>query len=1016
MSDALDVRFGRRWGWLAATAVLAAGAAQAQAAHDISIDAGALEPALLSLARQTEQQIMFSKAVTVGRDAPAVRGAMTPEQALDRLLAGMDLRARRVNAGLIVVERAPAAGGPGGTESRPFVVAAAGAPATTAEVAPPERLTPTLVEEFTVTGSNIRGAKTASPLLVIDRDALARSGHATLAGALQTLPQVFGGGANEATFNTGADRVRRNVGYGASINLRGLGSDATLVLINGRRVAGSGSFGDFTDISGIPTAAVDRVEILLDGASAIYGADAVAGVVNIVLRKDYAGAETRTFAGVGTAGEPYQLQLSQTLGRLWRGGGVLLAYEYQEREALRDRDRAFTATTDLRPWGGTDRRVTTSFPGNILGVNPATGASGPLWGIPPGQDGVGLQPEDFQLGAVNRQNARQGADTLPRQRLHAAYLAAHQELGERLELTGDLRYSVREFATDLTPQTTTLTVNRSNPFFVSPNGSATHNISYAFAGEYPNPRSVGSTETWSATLGGRLRLFGDWRADGYLGWGQEITEQRTSNTFNTLFLSEALGLTADRPDTAYSAVRDGYFNPFNAIPGGGDQDALAFINSGFGTTRVRVRSAVASAQADGPLFELPGGPLELAVGAQARRESLFRGGSTWSSTINPVPLETGHIVRKSLAGFAELRAPLVGAANARPGLERLEVSLAGRVEHFDDVGSTATPKVGVLWSPIGGLAVRGTYGRAFRAPALREVQDRLIHTQSTFPLPTGERVRVMILQGGNPDLEPQTATSWTLGFDLRPARLPGLSLSATGFDIEFRNRIDRPVSQNPGGVFTDPTLSAFVRRVTPATNAADLAYINSLIDNPAFNPALGVFPATDYVAVIDNRYVNTATLRVRGVDVQGAYSFQIAENELTLGANATWMADYRQQVTPTSGVAERIGLPGFPVAFRGRATADWTRERLTLGAAVNYVDSYRDGLGGKIDSQTTLDLQARWAGAATGWVRDWDLLLNLRNAFDSAPPFYDNVSGVAYDPNNGDPIGRFVSLQLTRRW
>jgi outer membrane receptor protein involved in Fe transport len=274
----------------------------------------------------------------------------------------------------------------------------------------------------------------------------------------------------------------------------------------------------------------------------------------------------------------------------------------------------------------------------------------------------------------------------------------------------------------------------------------------------------------------------------------------------------------------------------------------------------------------------------------------------------------------------------------------------------------------------------------------------------------------MILQGGNPDLDPETATSWTLGFDVRPTRWPGLSFSVTGFDIAFRNRIDRPVAQNAAGVFTDPTLAPFVRRISPATQSADLTYIQSLIDSPAFNPALGVFPATDYVAVIDNRYVNTTTLHVRGLDVQAGYTFHLGDDPVTLGGNATWMADYKQRTTPTSAVVERVGLVGFPVKLRGRATLDWTHDPFTFGVALNYIDGYHDPLGAKIDSQATVDLQLRWVGPSQGWAKDWEVLVGVRNVFDTDPPFYDNPAGVGYDPTNADPIGRFASIQLTRRW
>jgi iron complex outermembrane receptor protein len=1017
MFEGYEYRVGRRWAWLASAAVLVAGAAQAQTTYAVSLDGGRLEPALLSLAGQTRQQIMFSKGVVAGLRAPPVKGRMTPEQALARLLAASDLRARRVNDQMIVVERA---GAPEAADGGPFAGADGEGAGDGGDGAGPvvgaSVSGPVLLDEVRVTGSHIRGTRSASPLLVLDRAALDRSGHATVAAALAALPQAFASGASEGTLTTGADRIVRNVNYGASINLRGLGPDATLILVNGRRLSGSGSFGDFADISSIPSAAVERVELLLDGASALYGADAVGGVVNIILRRDVEGADSRAYAGVGTDGEPLQVQLSQSLGRRWATGSVFLALEYQKRNALRAEDRPYTASADLRPLGGTDRRVTNSFPGNILGPDPVTGAQVPRWAIPAGQPGVGLRPSDLQAGVVNLQNPRAGIDTLPRQVLQSVFLTASQEVGSRIEVTGDLRYAFRKYAVRTAANTTTLTVNRSNPFFVSPNGSASHAIAYAFGPELGNPLNIGSAETWGASLGAKVRLFGDWQADAYLGFGQEISESDTTGLLHTLRLSEALGTIADRPDTDFNTARDGFFNPFSGTPGANRAAVLDFVGSGFSSSRIRIRSYVASSQADGTLFDLPGGPVKLAVGGQARRETLLRRGTNFATTAAPAPQISADVSRETLAAFGELRAPLVGEANARPGIAALEVSLAGRVERYDDVGTTANPKVGVLWRPFGDLTLRATYGRSFRAPALREVHDPASASSIQLSRADGTRVRVLVLGGGNPDLKPETANSWTFGADYRPAGIPGLSLGFTAFDIRFRNRIDRPVQQNTVAALTDPALASFVQDIAPATKAADRALIVGLLARPGTLASAAAFPPEAFSAIVDNRYVNTTTLRVRGLDLTAAYRFDLDGDQVGVALNGTYMADYRQQVTPTSEVRERVGIAGSPVKLRARATVDWTRERLTLGAAFNYVDRYRDVLGTRLSAQPTLDLQARLAAPERGIAQGVAVTLNVRNVFDRGPPFYDNPVGIGYDPTNADPIGRFVALQFTRAW
>ncbi|WP_293679405.1 TonB-dependent receptor [uncultured Phenylobacterium sp.] len=1013
-----DLRSRLLAGSLWALLATAASPAVAETAGSVDVPAGTLDAALTALAGQTHQQVLYKAELVANRRAPAVKGVLTSEEALRRLLQGTGISVKRTGPNVLVLHAAStstrAADGP--ATDRPFVGDGApeqvvGASAGAGATASP----PPVVDEVTVTGSNVRGAPPASPLLVVTRADLERSGQTTVADALRALPENFSGGAGEGNSLVGADPVGRNNSFGAGINLRGLGNRATLVLVNGRRLAGSGAFGDYVDVSSIPTAAVQRVEVLLDGASAIYGSDAIGGVVNIVTRKDFEGLELRALAGIGTSGEPAQGQVSVTAGHHWGTGGVMVAYELQRRDRLLATDRDFAATSDLRSRGGSDFRLTNAFPGNVLAPVPGTTAVTPTYAVPPGQNGVGLRPSDFLLNNLNRQNQRIGQDLLPRQTLNSVYVAANQEVTDRLELTGDARFSARRAKGRLMAATSTFTVGRNNPFFVSPNGAASNQIQYSFGNEFPNVTSVAQTETLTFTLGGKLRLFSDWRAEAYGAFGQEITEQRGYNLVNSIVLNEALGNTADNPATAFSTARLGFFNPFSGIPASNPAAIRAAIGSGTVYQRSRSRVEAVNLQADGSLWALPGGPVKLAFGVQARRETLARDGSNFVSTIAPVPTNPTDVSRDVTAVFAELAAPIVSAENARPGIQRLELSLAGRVEHYEGIGTTSNPKIGLVWSPTSDLQLRGTYSRSFRAPALRELYDP--ETYSALLIAEGvNRVRSLQLSGGNPSLQPETAVSWTVGADFQPTAVPGLRLSLTAFDIRFKDRIDRPVGSSLANALVDPTVAPFVRRIMPGANAADLAYITALITSQSFAPANGIFPATDYGATVDTRYVNTATLNVRGVDASGAYSFDVGENRLRLGASASYLIDYKQQFTPTTAVIERVNVANFPLRLRGRLTSDWTRGRITVGGALNYTGRYEDTAGVRIRAHATVDLQARLAPADNGLMEGVSVLLNVRNVFDRDPPFYNNSVGLAYDAANADPVGRFVSLQLTRAW
>lgn len=981
----------------------------------VDVPAGSLDSALTTLAGQTGQQVLYTAELVAGRKAPALRGDFTAEEALRRVLAGSGIVAKRTGPNVLVLQAAPSdpAPVPAAPADRPFVgepEARAIATAAAGAAPPVTRQPPIVLDEVTVVGSLIRGVTEGpSPVVIVDREQLDRSGHATVAAALAALPQNFAGAANEALNNNGGERQGTNNHFGTGLNLRGLGADATLVLVNGRRVAGAGSNAAFADISTIPTAAVERVELLLDGASALYGSDAVGGVVNIVLKERFEGAESRLMGGVATAGEPFEWQAAQTIGGRWAGGGGLISYEYHQRDVLRSEDRDITRDADLRRFGGADRRSTFAFPGNVLRLDPATGTNTPFWAIPEGQSGVGLRPEDFRAGVVNLRNQRLGVDVLPKQRRHSLYATARQDLTDRIEVSGDLRYGRRAYALESGINTGQITISPTNPFFVSPGGATRHSIQYAFA-ELPSARAEGSAESLGASIGAEVRLWDDWRAELYGALSRETGEARNTGLLNTVALAEAVGFAPDRADTAFDPAVDGYFNPFNGqasnAPG-----VLAYIGGGYQVFRNRATVRTLNLKADGSLFRLPGGPAQLAVGAQHREEDFTRTGENYVTTPAPVPATPVDVGRKIDAAFAELRIPLFGPDNARRGFQRLELSLAGRVERYDDFGWTRNPKVGVLWSPAEALLLRASYGRSFRAPALRELSDPPTNISTLLPVGS-TRVGTLIQTGGNPDLDPETADSVTAGVEWRPSA--ALRISASWFDVKFKDRIDQPVRANIQTALSDPRVALFVQRITPATDADDRALIEALLADPATRTTLG--DADAYGAIVDARYVNTAALRVSGIDVSAVYRRAFGRNNLTFSASLTHLYRYEQRLTPSSTPNDLVGIATYPVDVRARGAVDWRRGDVGAGLALNYVSDYEDALGGKIDDLVTVDLQLRYVAPKRSWLKGATATLNVRNLFDTDPPFYDNAAGVAYDAANGDPVGRFVSLQLTKTW
>lgn len=288
-------------------------AQQAESARDYALPTQDLAAALRAFSTISGREVVASAELVAGKRSAAVTGRLDATDALARLLAGTGLHAELVD-GAFILRRDPA---------EPIQTG----------------------EEVVVTGSRIRGAPVAAPVIALDAETMRNAGQATLADALRAIPQNFGGGQNPGVgFNVPA-ASGVNVGGGSSINLRGLGSDATLTLLNGHRLPYSASRQSI-DISGIPLGAIDRVEIVADGASALYGSDAVAGVANITLKRDTSGIETRARLGASTDGGAFRQLYGLTGGSRWGGGGLLIAYEYGHDEPLLARQRDYASGSD----------------------------------------------------------------------------------------------------------------------------------------------------------------------------------------------------------------------------------------------------------------------------------------------------------------------------------------------------------------------------------------------------------------------------------------------------------------------------------------------------------------------------------------------------------------------------------------------------------------------------------------------------------------------------------------------
>lgn len=982
----------RGWSIALGSLVLASGGpATAQSVEPVasySIPAGPLHDALGSFTQQAGIQLLYSDALVAGRRTAGVQGSLTAEAALTVILRDTGLLHRRTAANSFVLVDSSAQASPDPTAAT--------------------------LEEIVVTGSYLRGADSPSPVVILPADGLERRGRATVADALAALPQNFAGAAHEGSAATGADRSGVNVGYATGLNLRGLGADATLVLINGRRIAGTGGAGDFADISSIPSNAVERVDVLLDGASALYGADAVGGVVNLILRDQYEGAETRLRIGGTSGGGAAERLYGQTAGLSWPGGSLFGAYEYFDRSPLRAEQRRATRSADLRPLGGDDWREFYASPGNVMYFDPVAGGFEPAFAIPEGQDGVGLTPSDFIPGTVNLDNQNEGVWILPRQTRHSVFAAVRQDLPLGLSLDGEIRWSDRSFKSRAYADIALLTITDANPHFVSPDGSRASDIAYSFARELGPGIDYGDTEA----LGGSVEVEGQihgWSVSAYVSGGRDSVRSFSGNRVNQDALAEALGTVPDDPSTSFATSRDGFFNPYGD-PANNTAAMRKFIGSGFADARYANSLTTTNVRADGTLLHLPGGPLRVAVGLDHRTESYETQVTNFFFGSSPAPGPRRSFDRSVAAAFLEARIPIIGPDNAQPGIRRLELAIAGRTERYDDIGSSSNPKVGIIYEPAEGLSFRASYGESFRAPTLTELNSRYIILPTVLNDTAGDVITLM-RYGGNPDLRPETATSLTAGFVWTPPSLDGLRLEANWFRTEFRDRIGVPASEFSDRALIDPALAPFVTRVSPGSNSADLALVEGFLSDPA-NLLPGAFPATSYGAIVDARYVNAASLVAEGVDGAVSYRLEAWDGDLNLEGAVTWLGHYDRQITPVSAVEQLVGQPHLPARWRGRAGGYWSRETVGAGLWAVYTGGSRDGVSGDpIDDWLTFDGQVRVAlTSGIGSPDDLALTLNVQNLFNQEPPFYNAQRGLGYDAANANILGRQLSLTLTKSW
>lgn len=451
-----------------------------------------------------------------------------------------------------------------------------------------------------------------------------------------------------------------------------------------------------------------------------------------------------------------------------------------------------------------------------------------------------------------------------------------------------------------------------------------------------------------------------------------------------------------------------------------DIDTRAF-SAGVLTTRTNLAydNSIDALEAtgEGPLFRLPAGDVRLAVGGGYRRVGLdvfiqqTSGGTT--STTSDFSRS-----REIYFGYGEVSVPLVGEANRVPLVESLDLSGALRYENYRGVGDVLAPKLGIVYRPFRDITLRGTWGRSFKAQTLfQEFQasEAIFAPGSFFPnFPANQYV--LLLTGGNAGLKPERATNWTASIEARP--LNGLSLQASYFNIQFRDRVVTPAtsstrafsdSSNADLLTFNPTLAQIAAAVAIApngvTNLSSVAYSPSLVS-----------------AIVDNRLRNAARQSIQGVDISADYRIDIGPSEtLQLIASASYL-ESDQQLTSLKPVVDLAGTIFNPPHWRARGGGIYRRDNVTVSAFVNHVGGTSDTRytpAEPVRSFTTVDLVARLRStASTGLAQGIETTVGVSNLFNQAPSPIRNTSLIdpPYDSTNQSAAGRVISLTVAKKW
>ncbi len=893
-------------------------------------------------------------------------------------------------------------------------------------------------QDILVTGTRITrpGVTAVSPVASVDAEAIALDRALNVESVLNRLPQFVGsfGASSNGADSRGA----------ATADLRGLGQNRTLVLIDGTRGAPFG-FRNSVDLNSIPAPLVERVDVLTGGAAAVYGSDAVAGVVNFVTKRNFTGLEAQLVSNISERGDAGSRGANLTWGKDLGGRGNVAVYlGWSERDPLFKRDRNFaapersdTGVTTARPLGGFFRRSDSANVFNLSGIGGA--AAGSTFGY----------NDDGSLAPVATSSVLSGRESLVlSQRRYNASLFFHYDMADGVELYGRGMYGNTKVRDALPPATVAANVliRRDNPYLTSQlrtilapafNRTNDGTLGGTDATLLTVTRSLGElgdrvTETTRETWQGQLGLRGTVAGIRWDAYGQYGRSDESSPIYGEGVLArfqQAANATVNGAGAAVCADGSNGCVPANIFgPGAIGTDAVSFIDEPVaqGRRREQVVAGVTLSADSGNFLTLPGGPIDVVAGFEYRDE---RGRNTYGTTARAgqtfnqgtrVDFAGGYDVKDV---FVEARAPLLADVAF---FHRLNVEGAYRRSDYSTSGAVDAWKLGGDWSPTPDARFRGSYQRVVRAPNIGE----LFGATSSIPLqgravdpcanPTASGASVatctasgapaggytqdltgaLFIFGGRSTIRPETGKTWTAGAVLTPRFLPGLTLTADYYDI----RIDNAV----GAVLPQATLD------TCFVVARDIANVFCQQVKRQANGQL---------ASVDSSDINVALLTSRGVDVTGDYGFDVGGLRAGLSYAGTIVLSQKQQNGSTAPVVECAGRFGATCGLEVRRALPRYRHRVdaSLGAQdVSVRLTWRTEGAVRDDAATTYLVERIGPQHYLDLAVSFDVtdrarfIVGVDNLTDRQPPLaFTNSADANTFPQSYDVIGRRFGVSFT---